>query len=81
METVMTLDDKVRAYKELLDKKDELAEQTKANNEELKNMEQEIARQMVDIPEVDEADYNTAAPVDSADFVSVEGTQENLPFN
>ena len=27
METVMTLDDKVRAYKELLDKKDELAEQ------------------------------------------------------
>lgn len=48
METVMTLDDKVRAYKELLDKKDELAEQTKANNEELKNMEQEIARQMVD---------------------------------
>lgn len=36
METVMTLDDKVRAYKELLDKEDELAEQTKANNEELK---------------------------------------------
>lgn len=33
------------------------------------------------IPEVDEADYNTAAPVDSADFVSVEGTQEDLPFN
>lgn len=48
MEKVMTLDDKVRAYKELLDKKDALAEQTKANNEELKNMEQEIARQMVD---------------------------------
>ena len=35
MEIVMTLDDKVRAYKVLLDKKDELAEQTKANNEEL----------------------------------------------
>lgn len=48
MEKIMTLDDKVRAYKELLDKKDALAEQTKANNEELKNMEQEIARQMVD---------------------------------
>ncbi len=48
MEKVMTLDDKVRAYKKLLDKKDALAEQTKANNEELKNMEQEIARQMVD---------------------------------
>ena len=48
MEIVMTLDDKVRAYKVLLDKKDELAEQTKANNEELKNLEQEIAQQMVD---------------------------------
>lgn len=36
METVTTLDDKVRAFKVLLDKKDELAEQTKANNEELK---------------------------------------------
>jgi len=34
METVTTLDDKVRAFKVLLDKKDELAEQTKANNEE-----------------------------------------------
>lgn len=48
METVLTLDDKVRAYKVLLDKKDELTEQTKANNEELKNLEQEIAQQMVD---------------------------------
>ena len=48
METVTTLDDKVRAFKVLLDKKDELAEQTKANNEELKNLEQEIAQQMVD---------------------------------
>ena len=48
METVTTLDDKVRAFKVLLDKKDELAEQTKANNEEIKNLEQEIAQQMVD---------------------------------
>ena len=43
METVTTLDDKVRAFKVLLDKKDELAEPTKANNEELKNLEQEMA--------------------------------------
>lgn len=48
METVTTLDDKVRAFKVLLDKKDELTEQTKANNEEIKNLEQEIAHQMVD---------------------------------
>lgn len=48
METVTTLDDKVRAFKVLLDKKDELTEQTKANNEEIKNLEQEIAQQMVD---------------------------------
>ncbi|MCU6685695.1 hypothetical protein OCV99_03825 [Dorea acetigenes] len=48
MEAVMTLDDKVRAYKELLDRKDELEKQTKANNEQLKNMEQEIAQQMID---------------------------------
>ena len=48
METVTTLDDKVRAFKVLLDKKDELAEQTKANNEELKNLEQEIAQKKVD---------------------------------
>ena len=47
METVTTLDDKVRAFKVLLDKKDELAEQTKANNEEIKNLEQEIAQQKV----------------------------------
>ena len=44
----MTLDDKVRAYKELLDKKDELAEQTKENNKKLDELEQEIAQQMVD---------------------------------
>lgn len=44
----MTLDDKVRVYKELLDKKDELAELTKANNKELEELEQEIAQMMVD---------------------------------
>ena len=56
METVTTLDDKVRAFKVLLDKKDELAEQTKANNEELKNLEQEIAQQMVDEEKPDTTD-------------------------
>ncbi len=48
MKTEITLDDKVRAYKDLLDKKDELAELTKANNKELEELEQEIAQQMVD---------------------------------
>ena len=48
METVITLDDKVRVYKDLLDKKDELAEQTKENNKKLDELEQEIAQQMVD---------------------------------
>lgn len=48
METVTTLDDKVRAFKVLLDKKDELAEQTKANNEELKNLEEEKPDTTVD---------------------------------
>ena len=48
MKTVITLDDKVREYKELLDKKDELAEQTKENNKKLDELEQEIAQQMVD---------------------------------
>lgn len=48
IETVMTLDDKVRAYKELLDKKDELAEQTKLNNKAVEDLEQEIAQMMVD---------------------------------
>ena len=32
---IVALDNKVRAYKKLLDKKDELAEQTKLNNKEL----------------------------------------------
>ena len=48
MEKLMTLDDKVRVYKELLDKKDELAEQTKENNKKLDELEKEIAQQMVD---------------------------------
>mgnify|MGYP000934028036 FL=1 len=48
MGKIMTLDDKVRAYKELLDKKDELAEQTKENNKALDDLEQEIAQMMVD---------------------------------
>lgn len=48
MGKLMPLDDKVRAYKELLDKKDELAEQTKENNKKLDELEQEIAQQMVD---------------------------------
>lgn len=48
MEVVMTLDDKVRAYKELLDRKDELEELTKANNEAKKQLEQEICQLMVD---------------------------------
>lgn len=48
MKKKMTLDDKVREYKELLDKKDELAEQTKENNKKLDELEQEIAQQMVD---------------------------------
>jgi len=48
MAKLMTLDDKVRAYKELLDKKDELAEQMKENNKALDDLEQEIAQQMVD---------------------------------
>nr|DAM41178.1 MAG TPA: hypothetical protein [Caudoviricetes sp.] len=48
MEKLITLDDKVRTYKELLDKKDELAEQTKENNKKLDELEQEIAQQMVD---------------------------------
>lgn len=48
MAKLMTLDDKVREYKELLDKKDELAEKTKENNKVLDDLEQEIAQQMVD---------------------------------
>lgn len=42
------LDAKVREYKEILDKKDELTEQTKANNAAKEQLEQEIAQMMVD---------------------------------
>ncbi len=48
METIITLDDKVKAYKKLLDKKEELAEQIKTNNEKLDSMEKEITQMMVD---------------------------------
>lgn len=44
----MTLDEKVKEYKELLDRKEELAEQTKANNAALERTEQEVAQMMVD---------------------------------
>lgn len=48
MGAMMTLDDKVRAYKELLDKKDELADLVKENNKAVDELEQEIAQMMVD---------------------------------
>lgn len=48
MDVVMTLDDKVRAYKEVLDKKAELEEQTKANNAQKEQLEQEICQMMID---------------------------------
>ena len=48
---------------------------------EAKAMAENVKEMAGNIPEVDETDYNTAAPVDSADFQSVEGTQEDLPFN
>lgn len=38
----------VDRYKELRDKKDELAEQVKANNAELENVTQQLAQQMID---------------------------------
>lgn len=46
MESV--LDQKVREYKAILDRKDELAEQTKANNAAKEQLEQEICQMMVD---------------------------------
>lgn len=46
MESV--LDQKVREYKAILDRKDELAEQTKANNAAKEQLEQEICQLMVD---------------------------------
>jgi hypothetical protein len=45
---IETLDNKVREYKELLDKKEELAEQTKENNKALEKIEREVAKMMVD---------------------------------
>lgn len=46
MESV--LDQKVREYKAVLDRKDELAEQTKENNAAKEQLEQEICQMMVD---------------------------------
>ncbi|MCD7862210.1 MAG: hypothetical protein LUG61_01535 [Lachnospiraceae bacterium] len=46
MESV--LDQKVRAYKELLDRKDALADETKENNAAIKTAVQEITQMMVD---------------------------------
>lgn len=46
MESV--LDQKVRAYKAVLDRKDELAELTKENNAAKEELEQEICQMMVD---------------------------------
>jgi hypothetical protein len=39
-----------------------------------------IKAQADNIPDIDEADYNTGAAVDAADFQSVDG-DANLPFN
>lgn len=44
----MTLDEKVREYKEALDEKERLADATKENNKLVQRLEQEVARQMVD---------------------------------
>ena len=48
MEAITTLDDRVREYKVLLDKKDELADLVKENNKAVDELEQEIAQMMVD---------------------------------
>ena len=42
------LDEKIRYYKTILDRKEELAELTKENNAAKDNLEQEICRMMVD---------------------------------
>ena len=42
------LDDKLREYQKILERKDELAEQTKANNEAKETLEQEICQMMID---------------------------------
>lgn len=44
----MTLDEKIREYKAILDKKEDLASQTKENNAAKEKLEKEIAQQMVD---------------------------------
>ena len=38
----MTLDEKIREYKDILDKKEDLAAQTKENNAAKEKLEQEI---------------------------------------
>ena len=47
---------------------------------EAKAMAENVKAMAGNIPEVDEADYNTGAAVDASEFQSVEGN-ENLPFN
>lgn len=47
---------------------------------ETKAMVEMIKAQADNIPDIDEADYNTGAAVDAADFQSVDG-DANLPFN
>lgn len=42
------LDDKLREYQKILERKDELAEQTKANNAAKETLEQEICQIMID---------------------------------
>ena len=42
-----TLDDKLREFQKILDKKDELAEATKANNAAKEALEQEICQMMI----------------------------------
>ena len=44
----MTLIETVREYQELLEKKDDLAEQTKANNAAIEAVEEQLTQQMVD---------------------------------
>lgn len=48
MAVTSMLDQKVREYKELLDRREELEKQMKANQQQLKDMEQNIARMMID---------------------------------
>jgi len=43
-----TLDDKLHQYQQILEKKDELAEATKANNAAKEELEQEICQMMID---------------------------------